>query len=409
MSRPFFLFALDIGSNSVKGVCASSDPKTGEIGVLAKAVLPCFGVRNGEIVGPEKVAQTIQSVKNEIVKQTGQKLKETMVNVGGSHIFSMESAGVVSVSRADRKIAPEDVTRVLKAAEAVNLPSNKEVVDVFPRGFVVDGERGIKEPVGLEGIRLEAKVLLACIFSPVLNNLEKAVAAAGLEIAEVVITPLACSQAVLSQEQKELGVILIDIGAGDTSVAVFEKGDLVDFAIFPLGSANITSDIAIGLRTEIATAENLKKEFATLKAGAAKGKSEKIKESAREGHTVEFSRKFLKDIVEARINEIFAESQKAIKKITGGSPMPSGIVLTGGGALLPGIVDFAKQKFKLPCRLGAVQGIKGLVEPDWATAAGLLLAWNEGTENYGGKTAFLQSHRTGFGQKIKGVFKAFLP
>ncbi len=396
------LTALDIGSYAVMGVSARKDLHTGKIDVLAKEQNNCFGVRNGEVVKPFEVAKTIEQVKNSLAEQADIKIKEVLVNVGGNHLFSVPSQGLVSVSRADQRISKEDIQRVLRAAQAINLPSNKEVINTFPREFTIDGEGGIKEPLGLKGIRLEAKVLLACLFSPILENLDKAVAEAGLQMLDFTPSPLAASRAVLNDEQKELGVALIDIGAGTTSVAVFEKGDLVDFAIFPIGSANITNDIAICLRTEIKTAERIKKEFGTLKPGTKKGRSDKITIPEK---GLSLSSNLLNNIIEARATDIFSALQKSLKKISGGEPLPAGIVLTGGGSKLPGLVEFAKQKFKLPCRLSKLTSLPQIEEPEFSTCSGLLLAAFDNGEANSEKIA----PKSQLIDKLKRMFKVFVP
>lgn len=404
--RHDILTALDIGSGSVKGLCCRKDPKTGLLAVLAQAERPCFiGVRAGEVVRPEEVAKTIQRVKSELGKKADAKIKEVFINIGGSHLSSVASQGLVSVSRADQKISQEDIVRVLKAAEAINLSRNREILDCFPKEFIVDGEGGIKDPLGLEGIRLEVKVTLVTVFAPVLENLNQAVELAGLQVANISLSPLACAEAVLTQEQKELGVVLVDIGFGITSMVVFEKGDLVDFAIFPVGSGHITNDIAIGLRTEIQTAESIKQEFATLEGQTDKKKTrEKIKLAEK---NLEFSKKFLRDIVEARVSQMFAEVQKNLKKIAGEEPLPSGVVLSGGGSKLPGIVEFAKQKFKLPCRQGHVQAVKGFdLENDrFAVCLGLVLSALDEHES----TKRTSRPGSVLSQKTRRLFRMFLP
>ncbi|MFH0739769.1 MAG: cell division protein FtsA [bacterium] len=398
------LMALDIGSGTIKGVIGEKNSDTGLVEILALAEKSCLGIRNGEVVNPEQACLAIMQIKEELAKSSGIKIKDVFVNIGGTHLFSINSQGLISVSRADQTISKEDVLRVKKEAEAISLASNKEVISIFPKEFIVDGEAGVKEPVGLRGIRLEVKVLLACIFSPIINNLEKAISLSGLNYLDSFITPMAVAQAVLSQEQKELGCAVLDIGFSVTSLVVFNKGDIVDFAIFPLGSSHITNDLAIGLRTEIQTAENIKQEFGTLKANVKNlsGDKDKIK-LADQG--IEFSKSFLKNVVESRVNEIFLEAQKSLKKIMGGSQPPCGIVLTGGGSLLPGIVDFAKQKVKLPCRLGEIRGVKGVENPCFATCCGVLLLGFESMEGDGGKA--VSSGK--LGKKIKRILKAFLP
>ena len=417
--KSLIITAIDVGTSSVRGLVATKDFKTDTIGLLAQSQCPCFGVRNGEVVRPEQVSKAIVKVRDDLSRKANLRIKDVLVTISGSHLYSMPSQGLVSVSRADQKISKEDIQRVIRAAQAVNLPSNKEVLDVFPKEFIVDGEGGIKEPLGLQGIRLETKVILACLFSPVLENLERAVLETGLSIIDVVPSPIASSRAVLSKEQKELGVMMVELGAGTTSLAVFERGDLVDFAIFPVGSSNITNDIAIGLRTEIQTAERIKKEFATLKMTAPK-KARKEKEKKQKtaskqstGDKVEiadksliFSRKFLDRIVEARVAEIFSEVQKSMKKIAGGELLPSGIVLTGGGSSLPGLVEYTKQRFKLPCRLGSVREINGIDNYEFVGAAGLLLCGFD-TETDDVSSDF--SEKGGIGKRMKKVLKHFIP
>lgn len=402
--RHSILAALDIGSGSIKGLIGEKNQATGEIEILALAEKSCLGIRNGEIVNPEQVAQGIALVKDELAKSSGIKIKEVFSNIGGIHLFSMSSQGLVSVARADKMISKDDIQRVKKEAEAISLPSNKEVIEIYPKEFIVDGEGGIKESdvLGLKGIRLETKVLLACVFSPVMQNLEKAINLSGLIYLDSFIGPMAISRAVLSQEQKELGVAVLDIGFSITSLTVFNKGEVVDFIIFPLGSSHITNDLAIGLRTEIQTAENIKKEFGTLKISAKKSIGDKIKIPNSD---IEFSKVFLRSVVESRVNEIFFEVQKALKKIMGQNLPPSGIILTGGGALLPGMVEFAKQKTKLPCRLGEIRGVKGIENPCFATCCGVLMLGFESMESDGRVAG------TGgmVGKKMKRILKAFLP
>jgi len=401
MAKSLTLTALDIGTFSIKGISARKNFLTGEIEILAQSEKPCFGVRNGEVVKPAQVAETISQVRDELTRESGVKIKEVLVNISGPHLFSILSEGVISVSRADQKISQEDIRRVVQQAQAVNLPSNKEVLDVFPREYIIDGEGGIKDPLGLEGMRLGVRVLLCCLFSPILENLEKAVFESNLQILDVVPSPIAAARFQLTSQQKELGVLLVDIGAGTTSISVYEKGDLVDFAVFPIGSANITNDIAICLRTEISTAEKIKRDFANLKLDGKKRKKQNVKIPET---SLTFSRRFLKNIIEARVSEIFSQVQKALKKITKDNPLPAGVVLTGGGAQLPGLVEFAKQKLKLPCRLGNSKEFSQPLDLHFSTCGGLLLHGFERKER-GRERGFEE----GFGEKLKKVFKIFLP
>lgn len=417
------LTAIDVGTYGILGVTARKDLRTGQVEVLARSACSCLGVRNGEVVKPQQVGRAISNVKEDLSQKSGQRIKEVVTNIGGRRLFSRFSQGLVSVSRADQRISREDVQRVMRAAKAVNLSSNKDILIALPKEFIIDGEPDIKEPLGLQGIRLEAKVLLICHFSPVLDNLQKAFSEADLDIVDVFLSPLAAARAVLTQEQKEVGVALLDIGAGTTSLAVFEKGDLVDFAILPVGAANITNDIALGLRTEIKTAERIKKEFASL-AKSCRGKKVSGKNSpTKKSHSKSraerviipeknlcFAKSYLGSIVEARLNQIFCEAQKSLKKISAPEQLPAGLVLTGGGAYLPGIVEFVKQSFKLPCSLGTIREIPSLDECGLSGCAGLLLCGFDAVNS--GEAARMSSAQGlsgGLKEKLKRLFRAFLP
>lgn len=397
------LTAIDIGTSAIMGVSARRDPKTGEVEILGKSLCPCLGVRCGEVSKPEYVAGAIRQIVDDLSAQSGYKIREAMTGVSGNHLFVVPSNGLISVSRADQRISQEDVNRVISAARAIQLPFNKEIMEVIPRDFVVDGEAGIKNPAGLNGLRLEVKTLLVCNFLPAYENLLKAFSGAGVHLMGAMPSPLAASRAVLSQEQKELGVILMDVGAGTTSVAIFEKGDLKDFAILPLGSANITNDIALGLRTEIQTAEQIKQAFATLDID----KKDKKPIISLPENSLSFTKKFLQGIVQARVGEIFSETERYLRKAVSQNQLPCGIVLTGGGSNLPGVVEFAKENFKLPCRLGTIKNFADLKGGEYAVCAGLLLSGFEPEE----QNHYVQQERTrrSIVDKIKGIVHSFLP
>lgn len=397
------LTAIDVGTYEILGAVARKDFKTGQVEVLARSQCSCLGVRNGEVVKPQQVGFAINKIREELADKSGQKIKEVFANISGRRIFSRFSQGLVSVSRADQKISKEDVQRVLRAAQAINLSYNKDILTALPQGFMIDGENDVREPIGLQGIRLEAKVLLVCYFAPVLDSLQKAFSEANLDVVEFYPSPLAAARAVLDQEQKEVGAALLDIGAGTTSLAVFEKGDLKDFTVLPVGAANITNDIALGLRTEIRTAEKIKKEFVNLlRRGRVAGDKIKIAEK-----DLCFSKSSLSGIVQARLCQVFSETQKALKKISYHEHLPAGIVLTGGGANLPGLSEFAKQKFKLPCRLGNTKEIPALDEPRLSVLSGLLLWGFDSASNEEGVS--FRVKKEDLSDKFKRLFRAFLP
>ena len=325
---------LDIGTYSIKALVAQRKGKDWE--VLSYAEIPSFGLRKGAVVSVEETSKNMQMIMSGVEKDCNRRINSVFVNIGGSHLYVTPSDGIISVSRADQRISREDVERVLQATKAINIPHNEEVLDVFVREYIIDDQKGIKQPEGLTGIRLEAKVLLLCYFQPYFTNLTQAVLNSKLQINDVIPSPLAAANAVLTPQQKELGVALIDIGAATTSLAVFEEGELIHLAVFPIGSANITNDIAIGLKTEVAIAESIKKQHGTCMFAKTekdkKDQSRKKIEVFDKSSSLNFTKKNLVDIIEPRVSEILDLIQKELKKINRQELLPGGIVLTGGGA-----------------------------------------------------------------------------
>jgi cell division protein FtsA len=379
---------------------------------LSYAEIPSFGLRKGAVVNVEDTAKNVQMIISGVEKDCGKRIGSVFVNIGGSHLYVTSSDGIISVSRADQRISKEDIERVLQATKAINIPHNEEVLDVFAREFIIDDQKGIKQPLDLTGIRLEAKVLLLCYFQPYFTNLTQAVLNSKLQINDIVPSPLAAAKAVLTPQQKELGVALIDIGAATTSMAVFEEGDLIHLAVFPIGSANITNDIAIGLRTEIAIAESIKKQHGTcmfaktLSIGSdKKNQSHKKIEVFDKSSSLSFTKKDLVDIIEPRVSEILDLVQKELKKIGKQELLPGGIVLTGGGAKIPKIKELTKDTLKLACEIGTPKGIVGLQDdPALATVVGLALGGVDFDEEAG-----ILGFTKGLGSKIRRIFRAFIP
>ncbi|OGZ17681.1 MAG: cell division protein FtsA [Candidatus Nealsonbacteria bacterium RBG_13_36_15] len=401
MARSHFINSLDVGSGSIKILAIEKRKGNLEPEFLNLIRVPSAGLRKGTVINIDQVSDSIQSAIEEFQSSYGRKIKPVIVNISGSHIFSTPSRGVIAVSRADQKISQEDIERALQAAQTFSLPSNKEVLDVIAKEFIIDGEKGIKEPLGMKGIRLEVEILALCGFSPYVKNLTNSVLNAGLHIQDIFVSPLASSKAVLTPKQKELGVALLDIGAGTTGLAVFEEGDLIQAAIFPIGSGHITNDIAIGLRCDIDTAERIKLEYGScfLRGGR---KKEKIRKIGKDEPLV-FSLKMLGKIIEARVSEIFRLTNKELKKIGRQGKLPAGIVLTGGGAKLPKIKELARKELKLPCKIGYPKGIAGLEQdPSLAVVAGLALNGLEPEHEY---PIFGEK----FGTKIKKIFRIFNP
>lgn len=307
MAKTNILAGLDIGSSTIKILIAVKRNGEPNFEVLFQGEEPSLGVRRGVVIDVDKVSRIIQILLNRARAETGQKINSVFVNIGGSHISCVSSQGMVAVSRADRSVSKEDIDRVLQeAARALSLPSNNEILETFPKEFIVDGVGGIKTAEGLQGGRLETEILILSSFLPYKNNLIQAVLDAGLQISDIVPSSIASSSVVLSQRQKELGVAILDIGAGTSDLAVFEEGDLVHLAVFPMGSGNITSDIAVGLKTDVDIAEAIK-----IKLGSClfKGKDKKEKTEVEGEEPLIFSQKTLTGIIEARVSEIFGEVQ----------------------------------------------------------------------------------------------------
>ncbi len=400
MAKPSIICGLDVGSQNIKILVAKREPN----GLVAfnYQEAPSFGIRRGVVIHPEGVSQILRENFLKI-SQESKKIESLYLNISGAHLFSMLSHGTIAVSRADQRISEEDVNRVLGAAQTFSLPSNKEIFNVIPQEFIIDGEKGVKEPVGLKGVRLEAEVLALGGFSPYLKNLTQAILDSGLQILDRTPSAVASGRACLTEKQKELGVAVLDIGAGTSDLAVFEEGDLIHLTVLPIGSANITNDIAIGLKTDIEIAERIKVEFGNcfLKSGP---KKEKIKLEDQEA--LVFSPKELTNIIGARISEIFREINKELKKISKEKFLPAGIILTGGGAKLSGIAELAKKEFRLPTRLGKPKGITDLEnDPSLSTVCGLVLLGQD-LEEETGKSSFSAG---GMSSKLKRIFKIFIP
>jgi cell division protein FtsA len=399
---------LDIGSTKVAACLGVHEEGMTEI--LGYGLAPCAGLRRGIVVDIEETVSAISACLEEAERMSGIMIDSAFVGVGGAHIASENSKGVVAVSKADGEITEEDVKRVTEAARTVSLPPNREILHVIPKMFIIDGQEGIKDPTGMSGVRLEVEAHVIGVAAGAMKNLTKCVYQAGININELVFGPLALAKLLLTKKQKEIGVILIDMGAGTTSVAVFEEGDLIHSNVLPVGSSHITNDIAIGLRIPLDLAEKIKKEYGFTDPTQI-GDKESINLQKIDKHEEgEVSKKYIAEIIEARVSELFQMIKDELRKIDRDGMLPAGAVLTGGGSQLKGLVDTVKDTLKLPAQIGLpVMEFSGMVDkvnnPLYAQAIGLVL-W--GTE---GKTHFL-SHRLPLGditRKIKDFFKQYLP
>jgi len=371
------IIGLDIGTNTIKTIVGQKRKKEEKPLIIGLGIAESLGIRKGVVVDIEETVKAINLSVEKAEQSSGIPIERVYASIGGDHILSQISRGVVAVSRADREISQEDVSRAIEAAQTLSLSSNREIIHIIPINFSIDGQEQIKDPIGMIGVRLEVNALIIHGLVPFIKNISKCISEAGLEINDLVFSPLSASEAVLSFRQRELGVVVIDIGAGTTGISVFEEGNVIYCASIPMGANHITNDIAIGLRTSVNVAEKIKRDF-----GSAVSSKISKKENINFGKIEDFekgavSRRYLSEIVEARLSEIFSLVDGELKKINRSRLLPGGAVLTGGGAKMPGIIDLAKKELGLPCQIGSPQELGGIVDkiddPSFATAVGLIL------------------------------------
>ncbi|MGB0757005.1 MAG: cell division protein FtsA [Patescibacteria group bacterium] len=410
-SRESIICGLDIGSSAVRVVVGQLGEKE-EPTILAAVETPSEGVSKGTVTSIEDAVSSISQTLEKAERLSGVELKSAYVGISGTHILSQDSHGVVAVGKANGEIQEDDVERVIEAAQAVATPPNYEIIHVIPRSFSVDGQMNIKDPVGMSGVRLEVDAQIIQGLSSQIRNVTKSVYRTGLDINDLVLGILACSEAVLEKRQKELGVALVNIGSNTTSFAVFEEGDVLHTAILPIGASHITSDIAIGLRTAIDVAENVKLDVGTALLATVKARTEiDLEQYGADDKEVVSVRK-VSEIIEARLEEIFGMVDDELQKIDRSGMLPAGIILTGGGAHMHGVVEFAREQFKLPAAMAkpVVESvaIERVQDPSFSTALGLML-WGaelEQSDGEGGIFGKVMKISNPLGS-IKGIFDSF--
>jgi cell division protein FtsA len=412
--------ALDVGSSTITTVVAEKKRGDENLHILGIGIAPSAGIRRGIVVDLEDSISSIRESITEARRASGYPIKSAWLAIGGTHVSVASSRGVVAVSRADGEISHEDVRRAIAAAETfIPKNPNKELLHMMPRDFKVDHESGIKDPVGMHGVRLEADVLIFECSASFLKNLLKCVESAGLHVEDYVFGPLAASEAVLTKRQKELGVLLLDIGGGTASFIVFEEGVPLHAGVVPIGGKHITNDVAIGFRTHVDNAEDIKIALGSCLPGEVPKRdvvrladfvSKDIPEAVDVADQV-YARRELAEIIEARLRDIFELVQKELKKINRAQLLPAGVVLVGGSALIPGIIDLTKREIKLPAELGIPYAFAQVTDkniaPLLATSFGLI-QW---ADTRGGRSGFsLMKGFTHSGQSsLIKWFKSLLP
>lgn len=431
--------ALDIGSSKICTIIASVEDD-GKPQVIGVANHPSKGLKKGVVVNIDEAIKSIAECLEAAERMAGLTVSSVYASISGKHITSTNNRGVVAISR--EEIGPDDVQRAIESARTVSIPPSREILHVIPREFLVDAQGGIKDPIGMSGTRLEVDCHIVSATSTALHNLVKCIQQVGLGIEDIVFSGWSASGAVLTPTEKELGVMLLDIGGGTTGINIFQDDAIAYSGCIPVGGANVTSDLAIGLRMSLEDAAILKEHLPELlKKSKDKKREENLnvppiarkKKDAEEKDNKEdenmldvaylniqglkkLDKRFLEEIVTARLEEVFGLVQNQVIQSGFDANMPAGVVLTGGTALLPGINKVAQRVFNVPVRVGYPSGLGGLVDeisgPDYATSQGLILYGIENeSRGGGGSQGFSQVADMGGGlvEKVTGWFKSLLP
>ncbi len=372
-----YAVGIDIGTTTVRCVVGHIDGTTGTPTIVGVGKSPTSGMRKGVVANLNGPAHAIDEALGEAERMSGYQVNAATVSINGSHIVSTKADGMIAVGALDHEITREDLRRVEEVATVGKIPANREILEVVPHSYKLDGQDNIKDPLGMTGTRLELTANVVSALTPHLQNLQKTADMAKVDAHSITPSVLASAKAVLSEQQMETGVAVIDLGGATTSVAVFEEGDLQYVGVISTGAANITNDLAIGLKTDPEIAEKVKLSHAVA---VARKDAEGI--SVKDGSEVlSFSSRDIDEIVEARLEELFEAINKELKKAGRAGRLPSGVILTGGGAKLKHITDYAKQALGLAAKVGVPHGYGGVAEdaekPDYAAVVGLMLLDSE--------------------------------
>ncbi|HMN01783.1 MULTISPECIES: cell division protein FtsA [Geobacter] len=378
--RDNLIVGLDIGTTKI---CAIVGNVTEDgIDIVGIGTSPSRGMRKGVVINIESTVESIKKAVSEAELMAGCDIRSVYAGIAGGHIKGINSQGVIAIK--NREVSSEDVKRVIDAAKAIAIPMDREVIHILPQEFIIDDQDGIREPLGMSGVRLEARVHIVTGAVASAQNIIKACNRAGLDVADIVLEQLAASESVLSADEKELGVALIDIGGGTTDIAIFVDGAIKHTAVLSLGGNHLTNDIAVGLRTPMAEAEKIKQKYGCCMASLV-GKDETIEVPSVGGRKPRvLSRQLLAEILEPRVEEIFTLVNREIVKSGFEDLIASGVAITGGTTILEGMPELAEQVFNLPVRRGLPQQIGGLTDvvnsPVYATGVGLVVY---GSKNVG--------------------------
>ena len=365
--------AIDVGTTKICTVTANVE-ESGKIRVIGVGITPSAGMHKGLVVNINEATRSIQASVRKAELMSSHKVESAYIGVTGRHITSVNNRGAISINNGDRRVRPDDLKRLMKSAQNVKIPAERKLLHIIPRGFALDGQTGVKNPVGMHGQRLDVETHIITTAVSSVQNIIKCVRNVGIDVEDIVLEPLASSEAILTEEEKQAGVILADIGGGTTDVAIFRDGSIWHTAVIPVAGYQLTRDVAMGLGLPFDVAEDMKKRYASVMP-VYEGKRQAPQEMLQDGHGVSYQD--LCDIIRARIEEIVRLVMLELPQAEYEQIVPSGLVFTGGSSNLSGIDALARDMIRLPVRVGAPSNISGvpknLCDPAYATATGLVL------------------------------------
>lgn len=411
-----YITGLDIGSQSIRvavGQVSGVVGETRDVQIIGAVEVQSEGVQKGVVTSIEETVSSIANALETAEKVTGVPIEHVWVGISGTHIICQDSKGVVAVARTDSEITEEDVARALEASKTVATPLNYEILHVLPRSFSVDGQTGIKDPVGMTGIRLEVDAKIIYGVTAHIKNISKVIYRTGVDIDDFVLSVIAAGEVVVTSRQKELGAVVVNIGSATTSLVVYEEGDIVHTAVLPVGSGHITNDLALGLKTSIDIAERVKVEYGQC-APQTLSKKEMVDLSSLGSHESEMvSRYYIGQIIEARVSEILEKVDGELQKINRSGLLPAGVYFVGGGARLGGLIELAKEQLQLPAALGYPLNVASITDKiqdvAFASVIGLVKWGSSLSESAGSGKSNFRVVSGKVSDTIRSIFKSLIP
>ena len=404
------IVGIDVGTTKISTLVGEVNEHN-DLRIVGVGVAPARGIKKGVVVNVSEAAAAIKASIEKAERSSGYEIARAFVSVTGAHISAINSRGVVAVARGDQGIAADDIDRALDASRAIAIPQDREVLHVIPRGFTVDGQDGVRDAVGMIGFRLEVEAHIITGAASAVHNLLKCVEACKVGVDGFVIDPIASGEAVLTENEKDMGVVLVDIGGGTTDIAIFIEGSVWHTTVLAIGGSHITNDVAVGLRVPAEAAEQLKIEHGHARHETIDPTEVVQVKAFGDGGAARVSRRDLCEIIEARAEEIFQLVLQEIKRSGYDGLLPAGVVITGGASQLRGLRELGRQVLGLPVRVGGPQNLSGLVDaidsPAYATAVGLLL-WSQ---RQGDRPPMSSSQPRGsdFSTRVNNFLKKLLP